>query len=223
MIAFEEVESRGYLTRFLEVFLPDMGYVNVVHYEGNDLRGIDVCLASRIPVGPVWSYRHVTFPDADGNPMKMRRDLLRVQFDPPGAEPFEVWVVHLKSKGGGAGSNTIRVGEARFIRKLLDAELQSNPEARIFVCGDFNDTWNSTTLKTIVGEGSTAMHCFASELTKEQKITYNKEPYRSMIDFILCSPALARGYVKGSYAVQLGSVESTGSDHNPVSARFKIK
>ena len=94
-----------------------------------------------------------------------------------------------------AGSNTVRVGEARFIRKLLDAELQSNPEARIFVCGDFNDTWNSSALKTIVGDGSTAMHCFASELTKEQKITYNKEPYRSMIDFVLCSPALPTGIV----------------------------
>lgn len=223
VIAFQEVESRGYLTRFIEVFLPQMGYEHIVHLEGNDLRGIDVCLASRLPVGPVRSYRHVTFPDENGNPMRFRRDLLCAQIEPPGADPIQVWVVHLKSKGGGEGSGPIRVGEARQIRKLLDGELQSNPEARIIVCGDFNDTWDSAALRAIVGRGSTAMKCFAEEIPKKEQISYNKEPYRSMIDFILCSPGLAQRYVPGSYQIHPGTVKSSGSDHNPVSARFKMK
>ena len=90
-------------------------------------------------------------------------------------------------------------------------------------CGDFNDDWGSPTLKTIVGSGSTGLKCFADELPSDQRITYNKEPYRSMIDFILCAPGMAERYVKGSFAIRAGTVESSGSDHNPVLARFRVK
>ena len=223
VLALQEVESRGYLGRLLEVFLGDLGYQHVVHYEGNDLRGIDVCLVSRVPVGPVRSHRHVSFPDGEGRPMHFNRDLLCVEIQPPGGRPFEVWVVHLKSKSGGEAAETMRVGEARYVRQLLDKRLQANPEERIIVCGDFNDYWDSTAVKTIVGSGTTALKSFADELPADQRITFNKEPYRSMIDYILCSPATARGYVKGSFRIWAGSVESSGSDHNPISAKFRVK
>ena len=91
------------------------------------------------------------------------------------------------------------------------------------MCGDFNDEWDSPTLKTIVGSGSTGLQSFADELPADQRITYNKEPYRSMIDFILCTPGMAQRYVKGSFAIRAGTVESSGSDHNPVLARFRVK
>src|SRR5687768_13490303 len=51
VLAVEEVENRDYLERFVNVFLADMGYQHVVLMEGNDMRGIDVGLVSRIPVG----------------------------------------------------------------------------------------------------------------------------------------------------------------------------
>jgi len=43
-----------------------------------------------------------------------------------------------------------------------------------------------------------------------------------MIDYILASPAMARGYVSKSYLVVAGDRSSLGSDHCPVSAEFKI-
>ena len=223
VLAMQEVESRGYLGRFLEAFCGDLGYQHVVHFEGNDLRGIDVCLVSRVPLGPVVSHRHVTFPDETGKPMRFNRDLLCVEVRPVGGVPFEIWVVHLKSQSGGDASDVIRLGEATYIRKMLDERLSADPEARIIVCGDFNDEWDSPTLKTIVGSGSTGLQSFADELPADQRITYNKEPYRSMIDFILCTPGMAQRYVKGSFAIRAGTVESSGSDHNPVLARFRVK
>ena len=223
VLALQEVESRGYLNRFFEVFLAELGYRHVVHYEGNDLRGIDVCLVSRLPIGPVVSHRHMTFPDGEGRPMRFNRDLLCVQIRPPGGQPFEVWVVHLKSKGGGEASEPLRLGEARFIRQRLDERLTANPEERIVLCGDFNDTWGSPALKTIVGSGSTALKSFADEIPADQRITYNKEPYRSKIDFILCSPGMAQRYVKGSIGIHSGTVESSGSDHNLIFAKFVAK
>lgn len=224
VVALQEVESRGYLERFVEVFLAELGYEEVVHFEGNDQRGIDVCLLSRIPVGTVRSHRHLRFPGPDGKPMRFERDLLQVELLPDGAEPIEVWVVHLKSNyDGRAHAEPIRLSEAKAVRRLLDQRLEQDPKARIILCGDFNDTEDSDALKTLIGSGPRAMKSFADEVPKEQRITYNEEPYRTMIDFILASPALADRYVPGSFSIRHGEVDTTGSDHNAVSARFQTK
>ena len=224
VIAFQEVESRGYLKRFVDVFLGDMGYDHIVHYEGNDVRGIDVCLVSRVPVGPVATHRHVKFSGPDGRQRQMSRDLLSVTLLQPGKSPLEVWVVHLKSNSGGREfAEPIRLAEAQYIRSQLDQRLAADPEAAIMLMGDFNDNWESPTLKTIVGSGPTALQLPLSEPAIKSLITYNKEPYRSMIDFILCSPALASQYVPDSYRTIPGEVKTSGSDHNPVTARFEWK
>lgn len=224
VIAFQEVESRFYLQKFVDVFLPDLGYGDVVHYEGNDGRGIDVCLISRLPIGPVRSYRHLTFPGPHDTIRKFNRDVIAVTIEPPGADPLDVWVVHLKSNSGGREfSEPVRLSESVKLRQLLDQELAENPDARFMVMGDFNDTWESATLRTIVGEGSGELWSAASELGDDLPDTYNRGRFQSMIDFILCSPAMAKKYVKGSFRVVPGSTETTGSDHNPVVANFYLE
>ena len=224
LIAFQEVESRGYLKRFVDAFLADMGYHDVVHYEGNDLRGIDVCLLSRVPIGRVESHRHVQFAGPDGRQQRMSRDLLSVTLQPPGKSPLEVWVLHLKSNSGGRKfSEPVRLAEARYVRDQLDQRLAEDPEAAILLMGDFNDSWESPTLKTIVGTGATALQLPLAESVIKSLITYNKEPFRSMIDFILCSPAMAKQYVPGSYRTVPGEVKTSGSDHNPVTAWFELR
>jgi endonuclease/exonuclease/phosphatase family metal-dependent hydrolase len=224
VIAVEEVENRDYLQRFVDVFLPEMDYSHVVLFEGNDNRGIDVGLISRVPVGPVESNRHVTFPGLDGTPRRFNRDVLEVTLLPEGAPPIEVWVVHLKSNAGGREeAEPIRIPEAQQVRRMLDEEFAANPDARIIITGDFNDTWDSETMKTIVGPSEGAMWSAGSESTDPALVTYNEGEFRSVIDFMLCSPAMARQFVKGSYRNPQGSVESTGSDHNPISATFRVK
>lgn len=224
VIAFQEVENRFYLERFVNVFLPDLGYENVVHFEGNDSRGIDVCLVSRVPIGPVRSYRHLKFPGADGTVRSFNRDVLAVTIEPPEAKPFEAWVVHLKSNSGGREfAEPVRLAEAKELRKLLDQELDKDPEARIIVLGDFNDTWETPSIQTIVGAGPNALWSATTELKGELPDTYNEGEYKSMIDFILCSPAMAKTYVKGSFRVIPGSTGTTGSDHNPVAVSFRLE
>ena len=82
VLALQEVESRHYLERFVEVLLPDLGYEQIVHFEGNDGRGIDVCLISRLPIGKVTSHRHLRFPGVAGERTSFRRDLLCVEVLP---------------------------------------------------------------------------------------------------------------------------------------------
>ncbi len=225
VLALQEVESRGYLQRFVSALIPDLGYRHVVLIEGNDYRGIDVAVLSRLPVGPVTSYRHLRFPDGEGRPILFRRDLLRARIEPPGVEPFDVFVIHLKSKSGGdtPESLALRTGEAGQIRKVFDEVLAANPEARFLLCGDYNDTLESEPVQAIIGTGPGRLGCFAEELEPDQHVSYNREPHRTMIDFILASPTMAKLYRKGSYAILQGSVSTLGSDHNPVVARFNLK
>ncbi len=225
VLALQEVESRGYLERFVKTLIPDLGYEHVVLYEGNDDRGIDVALLSRLPVGPVTSYRHLRFPDAQGNLMSFQRDLLRVRIEPAGFAAFEVFVIHLKSKSGGEAPETltIRLGEARQIRQVFDQVLAADPQAHFLLCGDFNDTIDSEPLQALLGDGPGRLTSFVDQLGEDQRVSYNKEPHQAMIDFILASPGMGARYVKGSYRIQQGSVSSAGSDHNPVIARFDLK
>jgi len=224
VVALQEVENRFYLERFRDQFLGDMGYREIVLVEGNNNRGIDVALLSRFPVGPVTSYRHLRFSDGDGQPMSFRRDLLRARLEPPDVKPFDVFVVHLKSKGGGeAETLPIRLGEARQVRRIVDAILDAQPSARFVICGDFNDTIDSEPLQAIRGQGTTALRAVTDKLAATERITYNKDPYRSQIDFIWCSPGMARCYQDGSARILQGTVSSQGSDHNPVVAAFNLR
>ncbi len=225
VLALTEVENRGYLERFVRVFLPDMGYQHVVLYEGNDVRGIDVAVVSRLPVGPVTSYRHVRFSDADGNPIRYQRDLLQVRIEPgDGKEAFEVFVVHFKSKGGADnGGIEIRLPEARMTRAIFDRILKQNPDAAFVLCGDLNDYIDSEPLTTILGSGATALTAFVDDLPPDGRVTFNRQPHLSMIDFILASPAMTKRYVRKSYHIIPGSPETTGSDHNPVAAEFTLR
>jgi len=222
VLALQEVENRGYLDRFVTAMIGDMGYEHTVLLEGNDHRGIDCAVLSRLPVGPVTSHRHLRFDEDDNGPMRFRRDLLRVRIMPPGAPEFDVFVVHLKSKrGGDPTTDRIRIAEARAARSVLDDVLRADPQARFVFCGDFNDTLNSPAVKAIIGDDAGALRHFVSELP-EKTHTFNKDPH-GMIDFILCSPGMAKHYAKGSIHVASGSVEKSGSDHNPVRMTFKLK
>jgi endonuclease/exonuclease/phosphatase family metal-dependent hydrolase len=221
VVAVQEIENRQVLDAFVDKYLGDYGY-EVVLFEGNSDRGIDVGLLSRVPIDRVTSHRHRDFPDGRGKTMRFRRDLLQVRLAPRDHEPFDVFVVHLKSKHGGAEKSLpIRLGEAREIRRCFDGLLAIDPQSRFVICGDFNDTIESEPLKAILGQGATALRGFYEDLAPEQRITFNRN-HLSMIDFILASPTMADAYVPKSYEVLLGSVDSCGSDHNPVVAAFTL-
>ena len=221
ILALQEVENRGILERFIATHLQDLGYRHVVLYEGNDRRGIDVCLVSRFPIGFVTSHRHLRFPDHQGMVRRFQRDLLVVQLQPANTEPFEIWVVHLKSHRGGSKSASIRLAEANQIRDLLDDRFANDPQSRILVCGDFNDTFESATLQTILKSRTGPLVSALDHIPQVNRITYNRAPYRQMIDFILWSPAMARDYLANSYKIHYGTTETNGSDHNPVVATFR--
>ncbi len=221
VLALQEVESRGYLERFDDVFLNELGY-EVVHYSGNDRRGSGLAMLTRVPVGRVVSNRHRSFPIATGGTTRFSRDLLQIELLPKSGKPFEVWVTHLKSKRGGPEvTEPKRMAETGEIRRLAEQRLAKDPTARILVVGDFNDTASSNPIRNLTGEGENALLGRWDSLP-DGTVTYNQSPYRAMIDFIFCSPAAAEKMVDGSYRVESQTLQQSGSDHNPVIADFRF-
>ena len=219
VVSLQEVESRGYLERFNEVFLTDSGY-EVVHYSGNDLRSSGLGVLTRIPVGQVVSHRHRRFKDPAGRARRFSRDLLCVEMLHPFAPSFEVWVTHLKSKRGGAeATEPQRMAETGEIRRQLERKLKREPDARVLLMGDFNDTLDSNPIKNLLSGGQ--LRSFTQQLPKDA-VTYTLPPYQSLIDFIFATPAASKGLVSGSYGVIHRSLSESGSDHNAVVADFEF-
>lgn len=223
VLALQEVENRPYLETFVNTYLADMGYHEIILIEGNNDRGIDVACLSRFPVEWVRSHRNLDFVDAAGNPMRFQRDLLEVHLTPKGYAPLDIFVVHLKSKHGGEDETLpVRMGEAAAIRDIVDRRLARDPQSLFVICGDFNDVFESKPLQRIMGDGSIGLRSFHDMVAADKRITYNRGQYQSMIDFILASPRLAEAYIADSYAIEYGQVETIGSDHNPVAVSFKL-
>lgn len=223
VVALQEVESRGFLERFVTVFLPDMGYRHVVHFEGNDNRGIDVALLSRAPIGEVTSRRHLEFVGPDGVTRKFQRDVPAITVMPSDAAAFEIWPVHFKSRGDAADtSEPIRLAEAAETRRLLDARFAANPDARIIVAGDFNDTRESKSMAIVMGSGVTEMWATDPEETPDSEVDPEFPEGRAPIDFITVSPAMRKLYVADSAKVRRAPPSLDGSDHDPQWAVFQL-
>lgn len=224
VVALQEVENRGYLERFVKLFLDDMGYEHIVHFEGNDLRGIDVAVLSRAPIGEVTSRRHLQFEGPDGVTRSFQRDVPAITVVPSVGTPLEIWPVHLKSKSDSVEtSEPIRLAEAAELRRLLDEKFTADPAARIVLLGDFNDTRESQSMATIFGTGETKM--WAPEATEtEDSISDPAFPNgRPPIDFITLSPAVKSVYVEDSCQIRRSPREYDGSDHDPLWVELKLQ
>ena len=68
---------------------------------------------------------------------------------------FTLIAAHLKSKvaSGIADEQEWREEEAAVLRRIIDARLAAEPEGRLVVLGDFNDTQDSRAMKSILGRG----------------------------------------------------------------------
>ena len=209
VVCLQEVENRGLLEEFNRRMLAGLGYEAVL-VEGNDGRGIDVAMLTRLPVLSVTSHRNLRFPGPDGL-TRFRRDLLRVELG--GALAADVYVVHLKSQLGDAQADAVREAEARTAAAIVAGELAVDPDYRALVAGDFNEVADRPTLRIFRGAG------LRDPLAGSKAYSYHPAAHRSRIDYLLCSASLAATLVEDSARVVSelpGVALREASDHFPV-------
>lgn len=224
VLGIVEVENAHVLKAMNQEMLQGMGYDYIDVGPSNDGRGIKLGIMSRLPIHSVTSYRHHTW-NVEGypTPMRMSRDLYEVVLDTGMDKRLTVMVVHFKSKRDSIGdpqSQRRRNAEARFTRRIVDEKLNKYPDKWLALIGDYNDTPGSPVLDILLKGGDLIdVH---ADLPPDQRITYLKEPYRSTIDYICVSRALARHLKPGSVGVVSDPEELKGADHAPLYATFNL-
>jgi endonuclease/exonuclease/phosphatase family metal-dependent hydrolase len=153
-----------------------------------DLRGIDVALLySPFSFKPVKSCFLRVDPISG---MRPTRDILYVSGQVISGDTLHVFVVHFPSRFGGERySRPFRKVVADRLCHSLDSIQRLNPDARILIAGDFNDSHDSPALKQIYSHN-------IQNLTKDArglhgvKGTYRYQGEWGSIDHILSSHAL---------------------------------
>lgn len=146
LIALCEVENDSVLTHLTKRYpLRPIGYEYVMTHS-EDQRGIDVAL-----VYHPMRFQHLghqsirVFPRPQQRPT---RDVLHTWGIVPTGDTLHVFVAHLPSKRGGAvETEPYRIAVAERIRQVADSLLTLNPQTKIIITGDFNDTPTSATLR----------------------------------------------------------------------------
>ncbi len=231
VIAVQEVENEGVLRAFVDEMLPGMGYDYVVVGRGNDKRGIDVGVISRVPIQSVTSYkfRKLSLP-GEANTWYFARDLMRVRLAVTQNKPLDLFVMHMKSKRtvnkADQQSTKWRTAEATMAKNIIDDQLKKDPQAWIAITGDFNDTPDSKPIAALLKGGESdppgSLTDLHAHLPPDQRITYLNEPFRSTIDYVMASQALAKLSVKDKAVVLSDKDLLKGSDHAPVVVRFDL-
>ena len=184
--------------------------------DGNDPRGIDIAVMSRLPILRVKSHAGSKFQGLDGTTYKFSRDCFEVHLV-AGAKHVIVLGVHLKAMIGAANDRK-REAEGQQIRRIaLDLE-ERYPEALLFVVGDFNTTPDSLAQQYIVGDTYTNVSDFVPE---DWRYSYVYKGDRRMIDNQILNPrALEALFPNSVYMPHSEAIESA-SDHYPISVKYR--
>jgi endonuclease/exonuclease/phosphatase family metal-dependent hydrolase len=189
-----EVESRPVVEHFCIEHLPRKGsfnrYDHIMLIDGNDNRGIDVALASRLPYNLIRSH----IDDVGEDKKKIfSRDCLEIEVVHPAG--FSIWMLlnHFKSQGYGSppANNAKRKRQAERVAEILkDYDLKKD---FVVVCGDFNDHPESDPLQPLLKfDGLTDVLALEFGDPKDRWTYHYKK--NEQIDYILISDALKRRF-----------------------------
>jgi endonuclease/exonuclease/phosphatase family metal-dependent hydrolase len=185
-----------------------------------------VAVLSKVPFKQV--RRHAAVPVAlFGKKEVVKRGVLEVTFAAAGGD-FTLFVIHLKSRRterkDDPEGNEQRLAEAAAVRDLVLARFPDPAAARFIVCGDWNDTRGSKSVKALVRRGETELGEIlraADSRGESWTYYYRREDSYDRIDFVLVSPGLQPQVEDGRARVYDGPGTSTASDHRPVVVKIK--
>lgn len=193
VLALVEAESRVALGRFNRDVLAPLSpwvYDHVMCIDGNDDRGIDVGICSKMPYPIERIVSHVDDRDAAGRIFS--RDCPEYTIALPSGGRLLVLVNHLKSKGYGtaARSNALRRRQAARIAAIY-AQRRAEGVDHVIVVGDLNDTPDSRPLEPLIQD--TDLRDVARHPSFDDggwPGTYTTGRAGNKIDYILCSPSV---------------------------------
>jgi len=195
------------------------------HYSGGSDPVRHLGLLSKFPITST-AAPEVTEYRLEGKTFGIQRGILDATLD-AGGKPFRLLGVHLKSKRESeeADQEEMRVNEARLLRRHVDGILKSDPNSRLVVFGDFNDTRPNATVRTITGAYNDPGYLTAIPAKDSRGESWTHfwsfQDIYSRIDFITVSQGM-KPHVDFPNSRILDDTEwADASDHRPILAIFR--
>ena len=206
------------------------------HVQGADTN-IHVAVLSRFPIVARRPHTNDEFL-LDGKRFRVERGFVEVEIQAATNFVFTVIAAHLKSRlpSPVADEAEERLAEAKVLRSIIDQHFKTNPNAKLIVLGDFNDSKDSDAIKEIIGRGkfkltdtrpaerngdnSPALPPYHEPRNVAWTYFYGAEDTYSRIDYILLSPAMKQSWRANETYIPTISNWGIGSDHRPIVAGF---
>lgn len=195
LIGLAEVENDKVLDDLIKRTTIDNEY-SFVHYDSPDERGIDVALLYDSRLFSVKSSEPLAVR-FDFEPNDRTRDVLYVN-GMLGKQEVHVFVNHWPSRREGmAKSLPKREAAAKVVRQKADAILADNPNAKIIIMGDFNDSPNDKSVKQVLQAQTNyspvdaqKLYNLSFNLTQKGLGSHRYDGEWNMLDQIIVSGAL---------------------------------
>ncbi len=114
-----------------------------------------------------------------------------------------------------------RLAQAKVVREFVDRLLGGDPDARIVVLGDLNE---SEKFAGVAALSAPPMVNLGARIPESDRYSYNFEGASEVIDHIVVSEALAEGAEADIVHLNSNCPDSARlSDHDPVVARVRIE
>lgn len=225
LIALQEVENLELLQRLNEE--GNLGYANTILLEGNDPRGIDVALLTRLNVLEVKTHKDDALPELPGLPPNYRfsRDCLEVHLESSGLR-FIALINHFVSKAQGAEVTLPRrEAQALRVRKIVDELQATDPTAKIVVLGDLNDTPDSIPIRRLTKgkPKDSRLYEATSILPAEERYSYVFRGTGELIDYALFNKSFKPLINNQSVRIFHDALVDQASDHDPVLVGIKAQ
>lgn len=238
ILAVQEIGPPAALHEFQErLRIAGWNLPHVEHVSGWDTN-IFVAVLSRYPLLARRSHSNDTFL-LEGRRFHLGRGFVDVDVEPTPGFRVTVLATHLKSKRPTARVDeaALREQEARVLRGHVDALLQRDPQARLVVCGDFNDHKDSRPIRLLLSKGRMALtdtrpgeglpdQLANANARSSRRIVwthfYAQEDTYARFDYILLSSTLAKHWRERNSYVYASPSWGTASDHRPVVVEFSL-
>ena len=198
---------------------------------------IHVAVLSKLPIVARRPHTNEFFL-LDGRRFQVKRGFAELDIQAATNFTFTLLAAHLKSHltTPDADEAEERLGEAKVLRGLIDARLAKEPNAKLIVLGDFNDTKDSASTKEIIGRGkfkltdtrpaerngdtAPGQPPYFEPRDVAWTYFYGKTDSYSRIDYLLLSPAMKRSWLANETFIPTIPNWGIGSDHRPIVAGF---
>jgi hypothetical protein len=226
VVMFAEVETQLILDDLNKAELGNL-YGTRVLIKGNDTRGINVGLMSKIAPDSVVSHKDDTFTKlgTNGPIYHYSRDCLEVHLTFNGRKIILLGV-HFRSKVTPDDPDK-RLAEAQHTRAIADDLAAKDPTAGIIVLGDYNDVPGSAPVAAVVGKAPSLFADAADVVDMANRYSFNYMGEHQLIDHQMGNAAAAAWLDPSTVIIKHGpgvdDASKYASDHAPIFAVYQVR